>query len=781
MAGPLLATLPPLEAGRRLGPWRIVREIGRGGMSRVFAAERADGAFDRQVAVKLLRPGLDSDLDLDRFRVERQVLATLDHQNIAHLLDGGVTDDGQPYLVMELVDGTPIDAWCSQWKLGVRERIALFLAVAEATQAAHRSLVVHRDLKPSNILVTGDGTVKLLDFGLAKLLEPQRAAESPRTRTGQRWMTPEYAAPEQIRSEPVTTLTDVYQLGAVLYQLLSGRLPFAARADNLYVLESAILHDDPPAPSSAAEGESLRRELRGDLDAIVLKAMRKEPARRYASVQDIADDMRRYLSGHPVLARRQTTAYRAARFVRRHRIALAASVAGAVLLAAYVGTVIVQRERIARALDAATDAAQRAQHTTDFMMGLFQAAEGGRALTDTVTARELLSRGEAQARQLGARPALQAQMLDVIGRLHAQLGDYDRARPLVEEGLAIRQRLYAEDHPEVLTSLTSLAAVADLKQDLREAVELRRRVLALRRRTAGPEDTRSVDALYALAFSLHRAKDDSSAWPLFEEWLSARERLPREASATGADRLTAAARIAQWRGASVQAETMFREALAIRREVYGARHPVVAASLADLGALLDGAGRRDEAEPMMRDAVATLRETYPDGHPQIAVALRDWAFVVQRLGRSAETIEPLREVLAIQRRFVGDESIDVAVARMDLANVLNATGQHAEAESLARQAEASLERNLGPASGMVALARVHVGEALRGQGRFAEAESLLVAGYERFKVRTPFNANWRGTAISALARLREAQGRLAEAAEYRAMIERSGPATQPGG
>jgi eukaryotic-like serine/threonine-protein kinase len=771
LAGPLLATLPPLEAGRRLGPWRIAREIGRGGMSRVFAAERADGQFERQVAIKLLRPGLDSALDLERFRIERQALATLDHPNIARLLDGGVTDEGQPYLVMELVDGQPIDAWCRDRALGVRERLHLFLTVADATQAAHRNLVVHRDLKPGNIFVTGDGMVKLLDFGLAKLLEPQGAAESPRTRTGQRWMTPEYAAPEQILAQPVTTLTDVYQLGAVLHQLLSGQLPFAARDENLHVLESAILHDDAPAPSASASSEALRRELRGDLDAIIHKAMRKEPEQRYASAQDFADDVRRHLSGHPVLARRQTAGYRARRFVRRHRVGLAAAVAGAVLLAGYVGTVLVQRSRISRALAEATDAAQRAQQSTDFMMGLFQAAESGRALTDTVTARELLSRGEAQARQLAAQPALQAQMLDVIGRLYAQLGEYDRARPFVEEALAIRQRLYAEVHPEVITSLTSLAAVADLKQDLAEAVDLRRRILELRRRVAGPDDPRSVDALYALAFSLHRAKDDSSAWPLFEEWAAARARLPREASASGADRLTAAARVAQWRGEVSSAEAMFREALAIRRELYGARHPVVAASLSHLGSLLDGAGRRDEAEPMLRESVATLRDAYPDGHPEVALALREWAFVVQRLGRMSETIEPLREVLASQQRFIGEESIDVAIARMDLANVLNADGQYAEAESLARQAADALSRNLGPNNGMVVLARIHVGDALRGQGRFTDAEPLLLAGYERFRTRTSFNANWRATALAALARLRDAQGRQAEAAEYRALID----------
>lgn len=763
--------MPALEAGQRLGPWRIMREIGRGGMSRVFAAERADGQFEQDVAIKLLRPGLDSELDRERFRVERQALASLNHANIARLLDGGVTDEGQPYLVMEFVDGQPIDVYCRERGLGVRQRLELFLTVAGALQVAHRSLVIHRDLKPSNILVSGDGTVKLLDFGLAKMLEPERAAEVPATRTGQRWMTPEYAAPEQVLAQGITTLTDVYQLGAVLYQLLTGRLAFTGRDASLHELERAILHDEVPAPSAVADDDATRRALRGDLDAIVRKALRKEPEHRYASVEALADDVRAHLEGHPVAARRQTTGYLARRFVRRHRLGLATAAGVAVLLAGYVVTVLLQRAEIERALGEATDAAQRAHQTTDFMMGLFEAAEGGRALTDSVTARELLTRGETQARQLTAQPALQAQMLDVIGRLYAQLGDYDRARPLVEEALATRRRLYPEEHPDVLTSMESRAGIADLKQELPDAVRLRREILERQRRAVGPNHPRSIDALYALAFSLHRARDDSSAWPLFEEWMAARSRQPRTSSSAEATRLTNAARVAQWRGDVPLAESLFREALDVRRTIYGDQHPVVASSLNDLAVLLDHAGRRDEAEPMLRDAVTMVRASYPDGHPEVALALRSWAFVVQRQGRMAESVEPLREVLALQRRFIGDRSLDVAVARMDLSNALNATRQHDEAEREAREAERVLVANLGSNSAMVVLARVHLGDALRGQGRVAEAEPLLLAAVERFRVRTPFNANWRGMALSALARLREAQGLHDEAKAFRDLID----------
>ena len=299
--------------GRRIGAFRIICEIGRGGMSRVFLAERADGQYEQQVALKLLRPGFDSDVDIVRFRAERQILASLNHPNIARLLDGGLTDDGLPYLVLERVEGAPIDQYCKDSGLSTRRRLELFLGVVAAVQYAHNKSVVHRDLKPSNILVTGDGTVKLLDFGLAKMLE-ENVTQAPAT-TRLRWMTPEYAAPEQVRGAPATARTDVYQLGAVLYELLVGKTPFGERARTLHELETAALEYEP---------EPLRGALRGDLNAIVLKALRKAPEHRYGSAQELADDIRRYMDGHPVRARRPTLWYRTSRLAARRRFRFAA-------------------------------------------------------------------------------------------------------------------------------------------------------------------------------------------------------------------------------------------------------------------------------------------------------------------------------------------------------------------------------------------------------------------------------------------------------------------------
>jgi tRNA A-37 threonylcarbamoyl transferase component Bud32 len=395
---------PPLE-GRRIGPYRLVREIGRGGMSRVFLAERADGQFVQQAAIKLLRPGLDSEIDQARFRAERQILASLDHPNIARLLDGGLTDDEQPYLVMEYVDGEPIDAYCNRHELPIAARIRLFLDVATATQYAHRSLVIHRDLKPSNILVTADGAVKLLDFGLAKLLEPGAApVAAPTTRTGHRWMTPEYAAPEQILGARITTLTDVDQLGAVLYELLARRRAFGEGEVSLHQLEETVLRSEPAPPSAAwPAGDARRKAIRGDLDAIVLKALRKEPERRYPSAAAIADDLQRFQQGRPVLARPDSAGYRIRKFIRRNRTAVAAGSLAVAALLASTGFAIRQRQEAERQRDEAREQRDRAVYeerhalaSKGFMEALLQSvAPAGRPYTTLDLlgkARELLER-----------------------------------------------------------------------------------------------------------------------------------------------------------------------------------------------------------------------------------------------------------------------------------------------------------------------------------------------------------------------------------------------------
>ncbi|HEV8217655.1 MAG TPA: serine/threonine-protein kinase, partial [Gemmatimonadaceae bacterium] len=428
--------------GRRVGAYRLVREIGRGGMARVFLAERAEGGFVHSVALKLMRPGLDTDVDHARFRAERQILASLSHPNIARLLDGGATEDGLPYFVLEHVDGKPIDVYLDDRSASVEDRVRLFLTVCEATQHAHRNLVVHRDLKPSNILVDRDGAVKLLDFGLAKYPLPPGATGAI-SRATRRWMTPEYAAPEQIRGGPSTTLTDVYQLGAVLYELLTGEPPFAGYCVTLPAFERAILNDQPEAPSALAARKGLgerAKALRGDLDAIVLKALRKEPDERFDSVDAFERDLRASLTGDPVQARRNTTSYRLRRFVHRHRVETVAT--AAVVFAVLAGLVvsISLARRAAAERDRASAASREATAISSFLINLFDASDPAETGGGKITASELVRRAADRAGGLRAAPAVQAGLLEVTARLYHSLGEYRSETETLQRALELRQR-----------------------------------------------------------------------------------------------------------------------------------------------------------------------------------------------------------------------------------------------------------------------------------------------------------------------------------------------------
>ena len=757
----------PIEQ-RRIGAYRLVRQIGRGGMSRVFLAERADGEFEQQVAIKLLRPGLDSEFDLDRFRAERQILATLNHPNIARLLDGGVSADGTPYLVLEYVDGDPIDVYCDGRALSVRQRLELFMSVAAATEAAHQSLVVHRDLKPSNIFITKDGTVKLLDFGLAKLLEPVSTVTALSTRPGHRWLTPEYAAPEQIMGGAITTLTDVYQLGAVLYDLLTGSPPLGVRDRSLHELEAAVVRDDPAPPSTTAPA-SRRRALRGDIDAIVLKALSKQPELRYVSPRALVDDLSRHLAGHPVLARRQTVGYRARRFARRHRPGLAVAATIAMLLGTYAATIAADRRRIHRALDEATAGTHRAEQVTDFMLGLFDASAAGQSLGDTVRARALLERGLSRAQELKGQPMLQAQMLDVVGRLETTLGEYDRARPVLEQALALRRKIDGDVHPDVATSLESLAWLEYDQGNYAEAARLRREVLTLRRRLLGDSDTKTTTALLELAAAMHAQGDFQNAQPLLDEWVAIVSRQRPEITEVRARQLQDLSSVYEVRGRLDIAERLERESVDIYRSLYGERHAQYGNSVVFLAWTLVNARRFTEADSLLRRGVGILREVYPEGHPELGSALRLWGAAFDRQRRFAEAEAPLREAIAMLRRFDGPDSPRVTDGELDLSFALTMTGRYEESLDMARDAKRILRLKYPATNPLVIRADVAMGDALRGQRRYAEAESLLVPAFKAFEGGRGFSKRPREHALDALVRLYQAQGRMNDAAKYEAL------------
>lgn len=591
-----------LPAGARVGPYRIEGLLGRGGMGRVYLAERADGAFEKRVALKVVKRGMDTDEVLARFRRERQLLAGLDHPHIARLLDGGATEDGRPYLVMECVEGEPITAYADRHRLPLDARLALFEQIAEAVAYAHRNLVVHRDLKPSNILVTEDGQAKLLDFGIAKLLGDDDAAH---TREGLRLLTPEYAAPEQVRGEAVTTATDVYALGVLLYELMTGRRPCDLAGPGLLARERALLHAEPPRPSAALVPEAaaarattperLRRRLNGDLDTIVLKALRREPERRYASVGALREDLRRAQRGLPVEARPESALYRAGKFVRRHRLGVAAATAFVLLLAGSVVALGLQQRQTARERDRAEAARARAEQTAGFLEGLFDAADPfAPERLDTLRARDLLARGQAAAeRDLAEQPLLQAQLLGAIGRAYTRLGLYAEAeavlrRALVREAIA---RTRGDRDPDVAVALNTYAGVLLAQEDFAGAEAVLDEAIGIVRDALGDDHP-------AVAFNVARR-----------------------------------AQIYHARGDHAAAVEDQREALRIFEARFGAGSLHVALAQASLGGCLADLGRYAEAEAQLQASLAALREMHDDEHPRVQGVQRRLAALYEAQGQ----------------------------------------------------------------------------------------------------------------------------------------------------
>ncbi len=682
-------------AGRRIGPFRLERELGRGGMGVVYLAQRVEGEFEQKVAIKLVHRDLATAEMQRRLRRERQTLAALDHPHIARLFDGGVTEDVL-YFVMEHVEGQPLDAYCDDHKLDTRARLTLFLKVCEAVKYAHRYLIVHRDLKPGNILVTKEGVPKLLDFGIAKLLHQDGTEQKPGdTMTGQQPMTPHYASPEQARDEAISTVSDVYALGVILYQLLTGHQPYhfastspaeIARVicDTLPEKPSTVIdkkEKEPITPESVSavrEGsvEKLRQRLAGDLDNIVLKALRKEPDQRYGSVEQFADDITRHLEGRPVHARKGTWSYRASRFVRRHKYAVtAASIFFALVLGFGVVTKV-QANRIALERD-------KAEQVSKFLVEIFQVSDPNEARGDTITVREILDRGADKiATELKEQPLVQAALMNTIGRVYQNLGFYDRATTLLERTLETRQQALGEVNLEVAESLNALAQLWNLRADHATAERLCREALALRRQLLGEENLPVAESLNILGSILQNQAKQLQADTLYNEALTIRRKLLGNEHPSIAESMHQLGAIKTDLRNYNEAESYYRGALALREKLYGREHPLFCQSLNALGSMLIYKGDFADAESLLSQNLELRRKVLGNEHPDVATSLGNLAAVLRMKGNLVAA-EPLyREALAQRRKLLGDKHKHFMTSLGNLAALLVLKGDFAEAESL---------------------------------------------------------------------------------------------------
>ena len=672
--------------GRVLGAYRLTERLGAGGMGVVYRAERADGLYQQEVAVKLIRAERATDWMLRRFEFERRTLAALEHPCIARLFDGGTTEDGSPYFVMELVRGEPIDRYCERAKLPVEARLRLFLEVCRAVHHAHQSLVVHCDLKPANILIDGRGMPRLLDFGIARFLEEEpESAEGAPTRTMARVLTPEYASPEQLSGGAVTTAIDVYSLGVVLYELLAGCRPFESDSRSLLTWERLVREQTPARPSSRVLGgprTDTVSALRGDLDRIVLMALRTEPERRYASVRELADDIERHLAGEPVRARPSSFGYLASKFIGRHRVAVVAAVA--VLAALLVGLISAQRsERVAaaEALHARAEADSFQSIAAFLMDGFLPAHPSDDPAWQERARTRVLAQSEQVRRQYAQSDHERANLLDTLGQVCRRLDLVDDAKTLMDEAASIRERSFGRNSIEFAISLRSQGQLAYDRGDFARGVEVLTEALAIHRAAGGSTHADPAAIANDLGACLRNLGRGAEAEALHREALALR-RESGDHTLPVAESLNNLAGIHLGRGEAKAAVPWFEESLAIREMILGKDHLLTVQTVSNLALAYWRSDRRDDALQAMERAEAGYRALGIDGEDGLGVVLSNLAtmqMTMKDLDGAARSIE---EGLALQKRRLREDHPLIALSMSRLAAL-----QHArQRDDLAREA-----------------------------------------------------------------------------------------------
>ena len=772
--------LPPPE---RIGPYRVLRRLGRGGMGEVLLAERADGLFEQRVAIKLLRLGMASDEILDRFSRERRILARLEHPHIARLLDGGATEDGRPYFVMELVEGETITEYCRTRSLSVDDRLRLLLDCCEAVAAAHRNLVVHRDLKPSNVLVAKDGEVKLLDFGIAKLLGPEDTGEAAaETATGLRLLTPAYAAPEQILGEPVTTATDVWALGALAYELFTGTLPQKREGRSAAALVAVAAEDVKERPSqrvareplaslpfaepSEGDRRRLERRLRGDLDNVLLEALRRQPERRYGSVSALAGDLRRHREGQPVKARPDTFGYRFGKFVRRNRVGAAAAILVLASLVTGLAVAAWQAQRAAANAKTAAAAARRAEAVKEFLIGLFEVADPEQASGGSVTASELLDQaGKRLQTELSSEPDIQADLLEAIARIDKGLGRLEPAEGLAKRSLEIRERIFPAGDAAIGRSLATLGAVKMSKGELDEGEKELSRALPMLEAGEEPDSLATARAqsdyaqvLFWKGQAVRAEKDERGVYETYRrvlgddhvltalhlrnlgvlldeiDRLDESEKAYRDSQAIltrrlGPDHASLGSSYANLgvllgrRGKTAEAEGLYKRSLEVRRKTLGPMHPMLGQTLQLTAVFYLNQGKLDESEAMFGEAMTIFLSINPK-HFEIGKIKNGLALIAARRGRYAEAEQKLIEVEALFREVLGEKHTFTWQVRGNRAAQVAEQGRLEEAERLQREVVERIVEINGKDSQEAITARSRLGETLRKRGRFEDALAL---------------------------------------------------------
>ncbi|MCG2589642.1 serine/threonine-protein kinase [Rhodohalobacter sulfatireducens] len=772
-----------ISEGDRVGPWRIIREIGRGGMSSVFLATRADGQFEREVAIKFLHGLIPGQSMHKRLQQEQKILARLQHKNIAQLFDAGLTDEGRPYFILEYIQGKPITEWCNEKHLSFEERLQLFVQVCRAVQFAHQLLIVHRDLKPNNILVDNHGTVKLLDFGIAKILEDEPQEGAPVTKTGLFLMTPEYASPEQVHGGAITTATDVHALGLILYELLTGRLPYDISDKTPIEIGSIISETTPAKPSSVVikiSSETIKlgsinkaqhkRQLRGDLDTIVLKSIRKEPERRYGSADQLLQDIRCYQKNEPISARPESAGYLTKKFIQRNRtVVFALSVIGIIL----VGTAIFSLNQ-ARITEIER---QKTEQVNAFLQEMLASPNPYQDGLEVKVIDILDRTADRIDIELSNQPAVEASVRHTLGVTYRELGDIDKADFQLSQSLALMNTLFSPPNAEMsevqvemakteqmqgnyqtADSLLNLALTADLELfgresttiaarlgelgslqwemgNFDEAEALLRESLELEQKLRSPDHEQIASSMGNLATLLSDQGYDEEALELYREELKIYRANYED------DRHPAIPQVISHIGIILDDQEKYEEALAdhqkaleLFRELKGEDHPDVVYAMNNLASVMTKMGNVEEALAMQVDAAALYRDIFGPDHPNLGIQYNNIAFTKRNMGDLEGAKESYSQAIETWQAGLPPGHPFLAYGYHNLASVLQSQNRPGEALPYFRDAYEIRTEHLSPENPERAMTTSMLGECLASLGKIAEAEPLLIEGYQSLLV-----------------------------------------------
>lgn len=736
--------------GETIGAYTLTEQLGEGGMGAVYLGKRNDGQFDHSVAIKLIRNGVNRSEIHNRFIRERQILAGLNHENIARLYDGGMTADGIPYLIMEYVDGVPIDRYCDDHHFSVRQRLTLFKSVCKAAGYAHKNLVIHRDLKPENILITNNGTVKIMDFGIARLMEPSHPDENEAEPNQTKYLTYSNASPEQARGDNATTASDIYALGVLLYKLLSGVHPLPLHGKrNPDELMDLIQHHQPQSLTRSFESlnsntqidvatkrdatpRKLCAELKSDLNAIARKCLRKNPQQRYQTVDDLLQDFDRYSRGFPVRAVSRSKTYVARKYLVRNAkpLLIAAAFGLAAVLSGLFYTYRMQQERNIAQLEA-----NKANQVTNFVLELFKGSDPSTTGGDDVSARDLLNRGIERTEYLENQPVLQANMLEVLGRIMTQLGEYEEASGLLAESIDLREEQLGENHIETVSSYEQMGTLLSARGDLFDARQMLEEALEKRRNLQGFDQAAMSEANAELAYVYRRLGRFDEAESLYRSLIEIYTNRLGENDLLTLKSLSSLGVTLHVKGELESAEQIYREVLQKREETFDSAHPDLAMSYNNLGSLLLNRGAFNEAEKHLTKSLEMRRSLFGDIHPKVALSANNLGILKRNTGNFEEAMQYFEQSIAINRELFGDQELQTAINMFSIAELHLMQRNYEKSYDLYSSSNAIFKEHLPDGSSFIARSEIGMGEAGLHHANVSEEEAglIILSGYQRVR------------------------------------------------